>query len=416
MHRKGWMWICLVAGLGVPALVYRLSGTHLPPELAALVFGTGIVGAAFLLTWACEVLEIDISQGLALALVAFIAVLPEYAIDLYLAWQAGQDPHGSYIHYATANMTGANRLLIGIGWSVVVMLFWLRSRRTLKLRKSLSLELVFLLLATLFAFLIPLFHEIALWAAAVLILLFALYMWLQSRGKIEEPALVGPAATIGGLRKGRRRGVVVALCIYSAGIIVISASPFADGLIEVGKMLAIDEFILIQWVAPLASEAPEMLVAILLVRRGNPAGALALLISAKVNQWTLLVGTLPIAFSISLGESRSLPLDTRQTEEFFLTAAQSLFAVILLVKMRIGLVGALTLFLCFITQLLSPLLTLVHPVFTDDVILNIRRAYSLLYLSLAILLLVVDRERILELSRAALYVFNIAIRRTEPQR
>ena len=59
MYHKGWIWICLVAVLGVPALVSRLSGTHLTPELAALLFGTGIVGAAFLLTWASEVLEIE---------------------------------------------------------------------------------------------------------------------------------------------------------------------------------------------------------------------------------------------------------------------------------------------------------------------------------------------------------------------
>ena len=403
-------------GVGIPALVFRFSGVHLQPELAAILFGIGILGAASLVSWASEAAEMDISQGLALALVALIAVLPEYAVDGYLAWQAGQDPSGDYIHYATANMTGANRLLIGIGWSLVVLLFWLRSRQALILKKSLNLEIVFLLAATLFSFLIPVFREIALWAAAVLVLLFVLYMWLQSRREAEETVLVGPAAAIGTLSKGLRRGAVVAFFIFAGLVILVSAEPFAEGLIDVGKGLAIDEFFLIQWVAPLASEAPELMVAVLLVMRGNGLGALIILVSSKVNQWTLLVGTLPVIYSVSLGEASGLPMDPRQTQEFLLTAAQSLFAVILLVRMRLSLPEALALFLLFITQLLAPLLEGVHPFFTDAVIRNIRMTYSFIYLGLAVGMLVVDRGRIVELLHMARSVFNGALGRPVEER
>ena len=45
------------------------------------MFGLAVVGAAFLLAWAAEVLQLDVSQGLALAVLALIAVLPEYAVD-----------------------------------------------------------------------------------------------------------------------------------------------------------------------------------------------------------------------------------------------------------------------------------------------------------------------------------------------
>ena len=69
----------------------------------------------------------DISQSLALAFLALISILPEYAVDMYFAWQAGKNPE--YMGYATANMTGANRLLIGLGWSAVVLLYWARSRK-----------------------------------------------------------------------------------------------------------------------------------------------------------------------------------------------------------------------------------------------------------------------------------------------
>ena len=53
---------------------------------------------------------------------------------------------------------------------------------------------------------------------------------------------------------------------------------------------------------------------------------LGALISDKINQWTLLVGMLPLALSIGAGSVAVLPLDARQAEEFFLTSGQSLFA------------------------------------------------------------------------------------------
>ena len=54
--------------------------------------------------------------------------------------------------------------------------------------------------------------------------------------------------------------------------------------------------------------------------------------SSKVNQWTLLVGTLPIVFAISSGTLHGLPIDAIQREELFLTAAQSFFAIAMLLE------------------------------------------------------------------------------------
>ena len=46
-----------------------------------MIFGVEILGAAFLLSWGAEVAQMDISRGLALAILARIAILPEYAVD-----------------------------------------------------------------------------------------------------------------------------------------------------------------------------------------------------------------------------------------------------------------------------------------------------------------------------------------------
>ncbi len=157
--RRSWVWIVGVAGLGAPAFVLRLSGAELEPLVAALIYGVGIVGGAFLLSWAAEVAQLDISASFAIALLALIAVLPEYAIEAVLAWDAGQtfDPAVGEVtremQRVAANVTGANRLLVGLGWSLVILIYWLRRRQSLDLRGSMRLELTMLVAATLVTFL-----------------------------------------------------------------------------------------------------------------------------------------------------------------------------------------------------------------------------------------------------------------------
>src|SRR5690606_4950726 len=99
------------------------------PVVGMLVFGAAIVAAAFLLCWAAEAAHKDISGSLAIALLAFIAVLPEYAVDLYYAYRSGSDV--AYEQFAAANMTGSNRLLLGLGWPLVVLVaLWVARRRS----------------------------------------------------------------------------------------------------------------------------------------------------------------------------------------------------------------------------------------------------------------------------------------------
>src|SRR5688500_17715793 len=122
--------IILIIGallMTLPGIFLRISGNHPAPILASLLFGLAVVGAAFLLSWGAEVAQHDIPRALALTILALIAVLPEYAVDMYLAWRAAEDP--SYAPLALVNMTGANRLLIGIGWPTVVFIYWWRARR-----------------------------------------------------------------------------------------------------------------------------------------------------------------------------------------------------------------------------------------------------------------------------------------------
>ena len=56
----------------LPGVLVRLMGIHPAHWLAALCFGVAIVGAAFLLGWGAEVVQLDMSAGLALALVPYV--------------------------------------------------------------------------------------------------------------------------------------------------------------------------------------------------------------------------------------------------------------------------------------------------------------------------------------------------------
>jgi len=362
--------ILLMAAAALPALVLRLGGIHLGVAADTMLFGLAIVAAAFLLAWAAEAAEVDVAQGVAVAFIALIAVLPEYAVDITFAWKAGQDP--TFAPYAVANMTGGNRLLIGAAWPLVFFVLWWRTRtRALLMERRYSVEVIALAAATVYSFTLPLKGEIAVYDAIILGAIFLVYISVVARSPSEEPELVGPARAIGSLPRFQRRATLLAMFTYAAAAVIAAAEPFAEGLIEVGTDLGIDRFLLVQWVAPLASEAPEFLIAAILAWRGRAAVAMGALLSSKVNQWTLLVGSLPLAYSWSAGEVAGLPLDTRQQEEVLLTAAQSLFAVGVLVSLSLSRTEAIALFALFIIQFAIP-------------VMEVRLAISGIYVALAV--------------------------------
>src|SRR4029077_8490646 len=118
---------------------------------------------------------------------------------------------------------------------------------------------------------------------------------------------------------GIRRGFSLGVFSSSGVTIFHAAEPFAEGLLKSGRTLGIEEFVLVQWLAPLASESPEFIVATLFALRGNPHAGIGTLISSTVNQWTMLVGMLPICYSISAGHIGTMQLDARQVSEVLLT-------------------------------------------------------------------------------------------------
>src|SRR6266545_504864 len=386
--------IALTACVAVPSVLVRASGAQLPEVLALLVFGGAVVVAAFLLAWAAEAAEVDISGNLAVAILALIAVLPEFAVDLYFAFTAGHRPE--YAAYAAANMTGSNRLLIGFGWSLAAVAFMVGVARRggrargVDLEPERRIELAFLGLASIYAVIIPLTRQIAWYDSIVLIGLFAAYMWRVGHTKQEEPDLIGVAAALGELTTRRRRTLVVGLFAVAAAVVLAAAQPFAEALIGTGRVLHIDEFLLVQWLAPLASESPELLVACLFSFRGKGDKGLGTVLAAEVSQWTLLVGAIPVAYFIGGGDG-SLPLDPRQHAEFILTSAQAVLGFAVLANLRMSRWEAATMIGLFVVQFALP-----------DPHMRILLAGA--YLLIALCILVVQRRLVVRIAGCAFHV------------
>ncbi|MDI3314227.1 MAG: sodium:proton exchanger [Mycobacterium sp.] len=334
-------------------MLVRLTGVHLSPGVALVIDGAGVVSASFLLAWAAEAAQLDVAGGLAIAVLAVIAVLPEYFVDLYYAFAAGHVP--AYLQFASANMTGSNRLLMGLGWPAVVLVAAVVARRSgvgsapLALPPGSRVQLGFLLIAGIIALAVPVSGQIHIGLGVALLVWFGCYLYTMGRGEVAEPQLIGTAAALAALPRRARRLVVTALFAAAGTVILLCAAPFADNLIAAGMQLGADRFLLVQWVAPVASEAPEFIVAILLAARGRGAGAIAMLISAKVNQWTLLVGSLPLSYLIG-GGGPTLRLDARQVDEVLLTATQTLMGVALILALRFHRYAAAALLGLFVAQ------------------------------------------------------------------
>ncbi len=360
----------LALAVTIPGVALKLTADHPDALLAAILFGVAIVGAAFMISWAAEIIQLDVGGGLALALLALIAVLPEYAVDFVLTAEAGREfaatgAADEFGPLALANMTGANQLLIGFGWPLVILLGTWRVRRmnappersematatTVHLSRSQSVDVAYLATASLYGMTLFLKETLSLFDAVVLVAIYVAYMIRLSGASPEEPHLVGPSAYVASLPKAARRALNYLLFLLSATVIVLVAEPFAESLKALGEEIGISDFLLIKWLAPFASEAPELLIASLFAWRLAARTGIGALISSKVNQWTLLVGTLPIVFMIFAGQLHGLPLNEVQRDELWVTATQSVFAVAIIASRSISRGEAWAMLGLFIVQL-----------------------------------------------------------------
>jgi cation:H+ antiporter len=326
--------------------------------------------SAFLVAWGAEAAQFLISQGLALAILAWLQTLPEFAVEAVIAWEAGGDtaacfvsspPPGCHAHLAIANFTGAIRLLVGLGWPMIyfVAAFFRRGNgrpfQAIRLEAEHSVEVL--------ATLPPLLYFVWVWYkgsldlidSVVLLAMYAGYLAAIWRFPPQSEELLTDAPSVSRWaysRAGWRRNAAIALLFVAGGALIYgTAHPFLDSMLAVATSLGISQFVFVQWVAPFISEFPEKVSAFHWAKRVSTAPmALMNMVSSNINQWTVLAAMIPIVYSMSRGHPAALPFDGTQREEILLTLAQSGVAVLLLARMRFGWWDALLLFVLWLAQ------------------------------------------------------------------
>jgi cation:H+ antiporter len=318
----------------IPGLFVRLTGGAVPYPLQLVAYGGAVVTAAFILAWACEAAQVDIARGLVVAAVAFVAILPEYIVEAHFAFTGRAD-------YVTANLTGASRLLLGVCVSLPAAAAALPRRwrperlGPIAVAPAQRIELAILALAAVWALRVVLSGRLTLLDAVVLVSLYALYLRRAGAAEADAAAPVGVAAALSALPAAERRRWVRALMVFAALVILLTAVPFSEAVLGSGELVGISPYLMLQWVVPVATEVPELVVASVLLAHGRGGESVAILLAGAVSQYTLAMGTLPIAYALGAGTG-PLPLAGRERIELFLSVAVALYAVAALVSLRLS--------------------------------------------------------------------------------
>ena|SRR6185312_1666035 len=329
--------------------------------------------SAFLITWGAEAAQFLIAQGLALAILAWIQTLPEFAVEAVIAWAAGGDtarcfvslpPAGCHSHLAIANFTGAVRLLIGLGWPMIYFVaafFRRRSERAfapIVLDDEHAVEVLATVPPVLYFLWIWYKRSIGPLDAVILVAMYAAYLAVLWRFPAQGEESLADAPRVARwayTRPGRWRVAAIAALFVGGGLLIyVTAEPFLDSMLAVATSVGVSQFVFVQWVAPFVSEFPEKVSAFHWASRVSTAPtALMNLLSSNVNQWTVLAAMIPIVFSASRGMPASLRFDGVQRLEILLTVMQSLVAVLVLMRMRFNWWNASLLFGLWLAQFLE---------------------------------------------------------------
>jgi cation:H+ antiporter len=263
--------------------------------------------------------------------------------------------------------------------SVVLLLRGRPPVETVELDRRRLIDLAIITAASLYAPLIVIRGRISWQDGLLLIALYALYVRRVSGGDPEPPHLVGVSAAIGELPKRARRRWIGGMMVFAAATVLICAEPFAHSVLEGGTMIGIDPYLLVQWLVPVATEMPELVIALVLIQHNRAGQGVAVLLSSAVSQWTLALGTLPLAYMAGAG-SGPLPLFPREQVEMLLTMSQGFLAVSLLVTLRLQRRDAIIMLALWGMQALIPsvlvrvVLTVVYLTLAVDVLLSERSA------------------------------------------
>jgi cation:H+ antiporter len=318
-----------------------------------------ILASAFVVAWGAEAAQFYVSQGLALALLAWIQVLPEFAVEAVIAWNRD-------VSLMTANFTGALRLLTGLGWPTIWTVHaisrWRREGgnfwKPIELDEEHTAEVVGLVPALLYWAWIIVKGSLGLLDAGVLLALYVGYLIVVNRIPPKDHEEIGDVAAVARLvirlDAFPRKLAIVALFLAGGVVLYLTAQPFLVSMIGLATVLGVSQFVFVQWVAPFLSELPEFMTTSYWARgRGKAGMALMNMVSSNVNQWTVLAAMIPIVYSLSLGRPAEVPMVEHRVE-LLLTLLQGALGMLLLANLNFQAHEALGLFALWFVQFCVP--------------------------------------------------------------
>jgi cation:H+ antiporter len=336
--------------------------------LSALWTFPSILLSAFLVAWGAEAAQFLISQGLALAILAWLQTLPEFAVEAVIAWEAGKDPDRA--HLAIANLTGAIRLLLGLGWPMIYFVFAFFGRHeaterlpSIKLEREHAVEVVGLVPPLLYFIVIVLKQSLSWVDALVLCALYGAYLWvlLLSPPHAAEGIADVPRVSQWAYRQRgwRRRAAIGGLFAVGGYLLYATAHPFLESMLAVAAVFGVSQFVLVQWVAPFLSEFPEKVSAFFWAKRVTHAPmALMNMVSSNINQWTVLAAMIPLVYGYShyhhTGTWAAFHFDAEQRLEIVLTLLQTGLGIAVLANMEFDWLDASALFVLWAVQFFVP--------------------------------------------------------------
>ena len=327
---------------------------------AILWTAPAILVSALMIAWAAESAQFFMAQGFALAILAWMQTLPEFAVEAVLAWKQ-QTPN------LVANLTGALRLLTGLGWPVIYFTASIFHRRrngtslnAIRLDPHHAVEVIGLIGPLIYMTVVTAKGALTVYDGGVLILLYAAYLAILTRLPPENPESIEDLEVIPRtiVKSPRVTRIAVITGLFAAGgfLIYIAAEPFVGSLLAVSVAIGVPSFTVLQWVAPLVSEFPEMASTVYFARTVERAPmALMNMVSSNINQWTLLVAMLPIVYSISRGAATPIVFDAQQELELWMTLGQAVVGMMFLLNMELAWWEAAVLFVMFFVPFASPL-------------------------------------------------------------
>jgi cation:H+ antiporter len=312
--------------------------------------------------WAAEAAQIYVSQGLALAILAWLQTSPEFAVEAVIAWEQKQS-------LMVANLTGSLRLLVGFGWPLVYFTNALLGKNkkrgglwpVIKLPWFNGLEILILILSTFYFSFIWLKGSLTVIDSFFLFVIYGVYLFELARlpkGMSEEdheelPYIPKKIVKI----KSKPLSILSLFLLFAAGALLlkISTPPFLKSLEFIATALGLSSFYFIQWCAPFLSEFPEKVTAFQWARTGKKAPmALINMVSSNVVQWTLMAGMIPVIYSLSKKGIAPIVFDPLQLQEIAITVLQSFLAILFLMDLELDIWNATGLFTLWVFQFFFP--------------------------------------------------------------